>query len=240
MGQTSGILIAAGNAATNPDPNTMGPTITANTGTEVITSSVAHGYSAGDALYFLNSGGALPTGLTAGTLYYAGLITPTSFQVFTSAANAIAGTSPVDITGAGSGTNYIAPVRILEPTIATRRVASTPWAALTTAGTYSKVMVPRSAENNSGQVPLLLRFEPLNGEAVTYTVIVWRLNVTATQTGASTRPWAKPVDTPAYTLTGSEVVPINNPGVTPWAIQLSSISAGNIRIWYDNGLAEGV
>ncbi len=58
--------------------------------------------AAGTPISFGTSG-TMPTGLTAGTLYYLGANSSGVRTVHTSAANAIAGTSPIDITGIGSG-----------------------------------------------------------------------------------------------------------------------------------------
>jgi hypothetical protein len=55
---------------------------------------------------FRNSGGALPTGLTAGTDYYTIRVGATSSRFATSRTNAIAGTA-IAYTDAGSGTNVI-------------------------------------------------------------------------------------------------------------------------------------
>ena len=55
---------------------------------------------------FRNSGGALPTGLTAGTDYYTIRVSATTSRFATSRANAIAGTA-ISYTDAGSGTNVI-------------------------------------------------------------------------------------------------------------------------------------
>ncbi len=55
---------------------------------------------------FRNSGGALPTGLTAGTDYYTIRVSATTCRFATSRTNAIAGTA-ISYTDAGSGTNVI-------------------------------------------------------------------------------------------------------------------------------------
>lgn len=56
-----------------------------------------------------NVGGALPTGLVAGTIYYAIRVSTTSIKVATSLANAEAGTA-INYTNTGSGTNTIEPI----------------------------------------------------------------------------------------------------------------------------------
>lgn len=67
--------------------------------TDIITSA-AHGLSEGDCIWVSNSGGALPTGLSASTDYY--VINPTTdtFKLST-----VRGGSAVDITAAGTGTH---------------------------------------------------------------------------------------------------------------------------------------
>lgn len=77
-------------------------TITADAATDIITSA-AHGLSNGDTVTFFNSGGALPTGISAATYYYVITATTNTFQI-----SATVGGSALDITGAGSGTNKFA------------------------------------------------------------------------------------------------------------------------------------
>jgi phage-related tail fiber protein len=70
----------------------------------VFTTLAAHGYSAGDVLYFMTTG-ALPTGLTAGTTAYyviATGLTTTSFRVST-----ISGGTAVNTSGTQSGTHTV-------------------------------------------------------------------------------------------------------------------------------------
>jgi predicted ATP-dependent Lon-type protease len=54
-----------------------------------------------------NSGGALPAGLSANTIYYIRVVDANTVTFHTSAAGAIANTSRVTISGAGSGTNTL-------------------------------------------------------------------------------------------------------------------------------------
>jgi hypothetical protein len=74
-------------------------TFTASTTTDLLTCN-AHGVKEGDQIVVANSGGALPTGLAAATRYYAVQVTPNSFALAT-----LPSGSPIDITGAGTGTN---------------------------------------------------------------------------------------------------------------------------------------
>jgi hypothetical protein len=75
------------------------------------------------AINFTNSGGALPTGIVAGTNYYVILssISGNTFQIATSADNAIAGTA-INTSGSQSGTHTGIPAAIL----ATGTVSSAP------------------------------------------------------------------------------------------------------------------
>lgn len=89
-------------AAMNPSLGTFTVT-TASPGVFTIT---AHGLQTGELIQLSNSGGSLPTGLTALTDYYVTILTANTFKVSTSMANVVAGTF-VNVTGAGSGTNSV-------------------------------------------------------------------------------------------------------------------------------------
>ena len=75
---------------------------TALASTDVCT-AVAHGLATGWAVQVSNSGGALPTGLSAATTYWAIVLSVDTFKLATSRANALAGTA-IDITTNGTGT----------------------------------------------------------------------------------------------------------------------------------------
>lgn len=74
-----------------------------DTATDILT--VSRVYSTGDAIKFRTTG-TPPTGLSAGTTYYAIYVSDTEIQLAASEADALAGTE-IDITGAGSGTFYL-------------------------------------------------------------------------------------------------------------------------------------
>ena len=75
-------------------------TFTASATTDLLTCN-GHGVKPGDQIIVANSGGALPTGLSGTpTRYYAVQVTPNAFGLAT-----LPDGIPVDITGAGSGTN---------------------------------------------------------------------------------------------------------------------------------------
>lgn len=77
-----------------------------NTGTDVITIT-SHGLRFGDTVYLTNSGGALPTGLTANTDYFVIVITSNTIQLAASPSDAGSGT-PINITAAaGGGTHTV-------------------------------------------------------------------------------------------------------------------------------------
>lgn len=85
-------------------PGTATLNNTVNTSTETITTTAAHGLSVGDPVFFVNSGGALPGGLTAQTAYW--VKTAPSSTTFTLApTSALAST--VDLTANGTGTNTV-------------------------------------------------------------------------------------------------------------------------------------
>jgi hypothetical protein len=68
---------------------------------------VTAAYGVGTPVVLSNSGGSLPTGLTAGTVYYAVFQNATQMGLATTIANALAGTLVTFTGGSGSGTNYI-------------------------------------------------------------------------------------------------------------------------------------
>lgn len=76
-----------------------------DTGTETLTAA-GHGLLTGGRCRVRNVGGALPTGLTAATDYFAIRVSASDFRLATNSANALAGT-PINLTGAGSGTNTV-------------------------------------------------------------------------------------------------------------------------------------
>jgi hypothetical protein len=80
-------------------------TFTAANATEIFTKT-GHGLSLAQAVQVRNSGGALPTGLSANTDYYVIPIDADTFYLATSSANALAGTH-LSITTDGTGTNTI-------------------------------------------------------------------------------------------------------------------------------------
>lgn len=84
----------------------------ANTSTDILTVANQH-YMAGNYIWltgmkcqFSNSGGSLPTGISAATDYFMIAVSATTIRVCTSQANASAGIY-IDITAAGSGTNTL-------------------------------------------------------------------------------------------------------------------------------------
>lgn len=81
-------------------------TITVTIATPAVVTWASHGLVEGSPVVFTNSGGALPTGITAGTTYYVSStsLAAGSFRFSTSVANAAAGTN-VATSGSQSGTH---------------------------------------------------------------------------------------------------------------------------------------
>lgn len=77
-----------------------------NTGTDRLT-KVGHGLSTGDSVYLSNSGGALPTGLSAATKYWVRRVDADNLTFHPIPGWAIDGTNIIDITAGGSGTNTL-------------------------------------------------------------------------------------------------------------------------------------
>lgn len=78
-------------------------TFTVTIATPAVVSLTAHGLSTGDQV-FLTTSSALPTGLTANTLYYAVRVDANSFNLATTRANAYAATK-INTSGSQSGTH---------------------------------------------------------------------------------------------------------------------------------------
>jgi len=85
--------------------NVVSATVTTAVASPGVVGWSAHGMTGIAPVQFSNAGGALPTGLAAGTTYWTipGSITTNTFEVATSIANAIAGTA-VNFTGSSTGT----------------------------------------------------------------------------------------------------------------------------------------
>lgn len=90
------------NASTLGNTGTSVATCTADAGTDVITCA-SHGLAIHDLIHFTNSGGALPTGISANTVYYVKTVPGAS----TLTISATRGGATLDITGAGSGTHTL-------------------------------------------------------------------------------------------------------------------------------------
>lgn len=78
-------------------------TFTVTIAAPAVVSLTAHGFITGDQVYFTTTG-ALPTGLTANTIYYVVRVDANSFNLSTTLANAIAGTK-ITTSGTQSGTH---------------------------------------------------------------------------------------------------------------------------------------
>lgn len=82
-------------------------TFTATAGTDLC-EYADHEFVTGLKVRVSNSGGALPTGLSAATDYFVIVVDTDNFYLATSLANALAGTR-IDITSAGTGTHTVTP-----------------------------------------------------------------------------------------------------------------------------------
>lgn len=83
-----------------------GQTFTADFTTGILTITTATQMSTGTPVVVSNSGGALPTGLNAGQVYYSIFVTATTIKLASTIANAYAGTA-VSFSDNGSGTNTV-------------------------------------------------------------------------------------------------------------------------------------
>lgn len=80
-------------------------TVTITIATPGVVTLSSHGFSTADRIY-LTTTGALPTGLTANTLYYVIAVDASTFRLATTRANARAGTA-INTTGSQSGTHTL-------------------------------------------------------------------------------------------------------------------------------------
>ena len=80
-------------------------TITLTIASPCVVTLASHGFITGDSIY-LTTTGALPTGLTANTLYYVIYVNATTFRLATSYANAVASTA-INTSGTQSGTHTL-------------------------------------------------------------------------------------------------------------------------------------
>jgi hypothetical protein len=89
-----------------------------------------------------------------------------------------------------------------------------------------KALFPIGVRSGEGDKRIYLQFVPSGGAAVTYTVTMWQYNPVS-------NTWAKPKNTPSISYTGEQRDYIDNPGDDAIFLQLSSISAGTISIYFD-------
>jgi len=97
--------------AVNPSSGTF----TASSTTDLLTKS-AHGYKTGLIVQVSNSGGALPTNLSAATPYYVIYASANTFYLATSLANALNAVN-IDLGSDGSGTNTVTPTALASASI---------------------------------------------------------------------------------------------------------------------------
>lgn len=77
---------------------------TVNDTTDVITTSAAHGMTTGDAVMISTDSGSIPTGLVSTTIYFARVLTTTTFTLHPTSADAVSNLNMVNMTSQGSGT----------------------------------------------------------------------------------------------------------------------------------------
>ncbi len=113
----TGPLVSQGNVIDQNSSGIQGLAVTAtkangaarinsvDTSGETVTTENSHGYTTGDAVT-LYSPGTIPGGLSSSTTYYVKVTSNTTFSLHNSQADAEAGSSSVDLTGAQSGDVY--------------------------------------------------------------------------------------------------------------------------------------
>ena len=94
---------------------TAGITATMTTASPTVVTATAHGQAALAAVWFTNSGGGIGTGMVVNTNYYItkGTVTANTFQLSSTMALALAGTSDINVTVGGTGTQTVHPGALL-------------------------------------------------------------------------------------------------------------------------------
>lgn len=95
-----------------------------DTATERITWSTNHLLASGDCLF--STGGTWPTGYTATSAAFVHVVSATVFTLHLTYADAIAGTSPIDLTAAGSGTRTASKITVTISTLSFGVAAADP------------------------------------------------------------------------------------------------------------------
>ncbi len=107
--QSVGLIVAV--TVTTPSAGTF----TADSTTDIM-SKATHGFKTGLKVQVSNSGGALPTGLSAATDYFVIYVAADTFKLATSLVNANLGTA-IDLTTNGTGLQTVTPTSIAGATL---------------------------------------------------------------------------------------------------------------------------
>lgn len=101
---------------------------------------------------------------------------------------------------------------------------------VTQSSTYCKALFPKRTKDGAGEIPIRVHFVPSSAGA-TFTVTVWIYN-------PKSNSWGKPYNNNTFNFTGDTMHTISTPGANPIFLQLSSISAGTISIYFDDSVAK--
>lgn len=113
-----------------------------------------------------------------------------------------------------------------------RFIVASAWT--TQSSTNCKALISVNTRDYSADhADIELAFEPSGGAAVTYTLTVWQWSTL----GAC---WVKPYDNPSLSFTGNQKTTIERPGVAPWFIQVNTISAGSLGIYFSSKSARAI
>lgn len=216
-------------ASARPDPRYMGPSLSSvNTSTDVCTAGSSHGLVTGDTVAF-GTNGTLPAGITAFTKYYVNVLTSTTFTLHTTLANALAGTSKVDISSSGSGSHIIIPSPFKYTSTNWRKDESDVSAAWIAIG--KPALFPLDIKDNGVRLPLALAFAPSDGDSVTYTIVLFGYD-------AAANSWTMLNDNGETDFSGTKSTTINDPGLYDAIFPcISALSGGTLTIDYDASVA---
>lgn len=124
--------------------------------------------------------------------------------------------------------NTLSTVNPYPSPITSRSTASAAWTTQA-----KKALVSNGALQGGFEKPIELSFKPSGGDAVTYSVTLWRYNTESQQ-------WHRATGTHTFSLTGYSNERILSPSNDPWFIQLASISSGTVSIYYEQDTATAI
>ncbi|MCA9790001.1 MAG: hypothetical protein R2857_14375 [Vampirovibrionales bacterium] len=92
-------------------------------------------------------------------------------------------------------------------------------------------LFPLGAKDGSGDISIKLHFLPSAGAATTYTINVWMYNPVSDT-------WAQPKNNGSIAYTGAAIDTISAPGHDALFLEINTLSAGTLSIYFDPSNAQ--